>query len=208
MKTVRSNSKKGKYILIGLGVVALIGGTTYMVLQKMRQQKRSTFPDELMTNNSNPIPRLPAVRSTVSDNRSKNQFPIQKGSRGAFVKSIQKALIAKFGKGVLPKFGADGQWGSEMQTAMKRLKLPTSISAELFQKILTSGALQLSGLDGTENQLKTTRETTVWNQDGKKMTLPANTIIGAFVDAENDITQFQTLDNQLLFIKTNTISYV
>jgi hypothetical protein len=45
-------------------------------------------------------------------------FPLKQGSKNDCVKKLQQALIANLGAAVLPKYGADGTWGSETQKAM------------------------------------------------------------------------------------------
>lgn len=201
-------NKKGKYILIGLGVIALAGTAAFFYHQHRKKQNNLFAEDLISPDNSfePPVVSIPAKSSSGSSGSS-SDFPLKKGSRGPLVKNIQKALIARYGKSILPKFGADGHWGSEMQAALKKKGLPTIISESLFNKVLTSGAAsQLSGSSGP--QLTTIEATKVWNQEGDQIRVPAGTIIGEFVDAENDVTQFKTIDNRILFIDTNTISYV
>ncbi len=48
-------------------------------------------------------------------------FPLKKGSTGSCVQQLQRALIAYYGPSILPKYGADGNWGSETDGAMKAL---------------------------------------------------------------------------------------
>ncbi len=51
--------------------------------------------------------------STVTSTGS--SFPLKMGSNNIYVENLQNAIITKFGKSALPKFGADGDWGSETQ---------------------------------------------------------------------------------------------
>lgn len=198
-------SKRGKFILIGVGVLAIAGLGFYLFNRRQNQQSEN-LPEDFML----PSPPSEPVTSTSSgrtSSTSSSDFPLSKGSRGHLVKNIQRALIARFGESILPKYGADGHWGQEMESALKKKGLPTRITRDLFNRVLASGtASQLTGL--SEDQLKTIKHTRVWNEEGKSITVPAHTIIGEFVDAQNEVTQFRTLDNKLLFIKTNAISYV
>jgi hypothetical protein len=50
-----------------------------------------------------------------STNTPSTEFPLKKGSKGALVTRLQLAL----GKDKLPKFGADGDFGTETQNAVK-----------------------------------------------------------------------------------------
>ena len=63
-------------------------------------------------------------------------FPLKKGSKGETVRQLQQALIDKYGKGVLPKYGADGDFGSETQNALKKQGLPTVVSETTFNVII------------------------------------------------------------------------
>jgi hypothetical protein len=53
------------------------------------------------------------------------EFPLKKGSKGASVKRLQLAL----GKDKLPKFGADGDFGSETLNAVKNATGKTQIDS-------------------------------------------------------------------------------
>jgi hypothetical protein len=47
-------------------------------------------------------------------------FPLKRGSRGAKVEELQKAILI-YDKGLLPKFGADKDFGSETENAVKTI---------------------------------------------------------------------------------------
>jgi hypothetical protein len=71
--------------------------------------------------------------------RSRNDdFPLKKGSKGDVVRQMQQALIDKYGRSALPKYGADGDFGNETLTALKKNGLPTIVSESVFN-ILTQG---------------------------------------------------------------------
>jgi hypothetical protein len=80
----------------------------------------------ISSNNYNPPPTTKSV------------FPLKRGSKGLEVRQLQAALIATHGKSILPKYGADGDFGSEMAAALKKLKHPTTVSESLFH-VLTAG---------------------------------------------------------------------
>lgn len=48
-----------------------------------------------------------------------SSFPIKRGSWGPKVKALQAVFIAKYGKSILPKYGADGRFGEETENALK-----------------------------------------------------------------------------------------
>jgi hypothetical protein len=82
-------------------------------------------------------PRKPKV---VQDDKEENEsdFPLHKGSKGEKVTALQEALIAKHGKGIMPKYGADGYFGVELIMALRKLKLPVSIN-ETTYNVLVQG---------------------------------------------------------------------
>jgi hypothetical protein len=89
-------SKIVKYILIGAPLV--IGG--YLVMKYLKGNKGSS-----QSNN---------------DGGSNDKFPLQKGSNGDKVKELQNAIMVK-NANLLPKFGADGDFGSETEAAVVKL---------------------------------------------------------------------------------------
>lgn len=94
----------------------------------------------------NPLPALPTPSYSGGSGSSYNNagstasddFPLKKGSKGDNVRALQNALISKHGRSMLPKYGADGGFGSETAAALKKLKLPATVSETLFN-VLTQG---------------------------------------------------------------------
>ena len=211
----RSRSKgKIKYLLLGLGVVGIAAGTAYYFYNKNKQGSSSSLSDFISTNDqqntSVPIPTVTSHSREKQTAKNTGNFPIKEGSKGKLVKVIQLALIKKHGKEVLPKWGADGQWGKETTDALIANYYPTEIDRNTFIKFIGHGvaeSLSISGLHG-DDQLKTIRSSRIWNVAGQKLPIPKDTIIGEFVDAKDGVTTFQTIDNRTLFIATKDISYV
>lgn len=56
---------------------------------------------------------------------STSEFPLKKGSKGALVQRLQLAL----GSNKLPKFGADGDFGTETQNALKAATGKTQVAS-------------------------------------------------------------------------------
>lgn len=66
----------------------------------------------------------------------------------------------------------------------------------------------LSGLAGIyQDKLVTIKRTKVWGENGNSILVPAGTIIGEYLDANNGVTQVETLDGKQLFVKTAHIKY-
>ena len=65
----------------------------------------------------------------------------------------------------------------------------------------------LSGLSGRIDQLVTISSARVWDQSGQAITVPKATILGEYLDANDGVTEFETLDGRRLFVATKSISY-
>lgn len=52
---------------------------------------------------------------------------------------MQQALIGKYGSSILPKYGADGDFGSETLNALKKKGYPTIISESTFNVLVQGG---------------------------------------------------------------------
>ncbi|MBL4863040.1 MAG: hypothetical protein JKY09_08505 [Crocinitomicaceae bacterium] len=131
--------KKTKYILVGLGVVAVGAGAYVYYLQQQKKKRNATsdFNEAITSNNI----QLPAPTTSSSSGSSSSGFPLKKGSRGTLVTNLQNALIKKYGASILPKYGADGGFGSETHNALISKGLPTVITSEIFtQIVLGSGS--------------------------------------------------------------------
>lgn len=84
-----------------------------------------------------PVNIVPTRSSnTRTTTTTANGFPLKKGSKGTLVKDLQQALIAKYGASILPKYGADGDFGSETITALKKKGLPTSLDETNYYVIV------------------------------------------------------------------------
>jgi hypothetical protein len=139
--------------------------------------------------------------------KTKKDFPLKRGSRNMKVRQLQDALLATHGASILPRYGADGDFGSELANALKKLHYPSSITESLFH-VITNGSgsnnnslakqfvLALSAHDfiKTSSLLKTLKSktdySTVSNEfktyrvnGGVRQTL-VNACLNAFVDAK------------------------
>lgn len=93
------------------------------------------------------IPTKP-YQPTTGNSVEKDAFPLKKGSKGERVRILQQALINKNGSSILPRYGADGSFGSEVIAALKKLKLSSTVSETLYN-VLTqdSSGNSSSGFD-------------------------------------------------------------
>jgi hypothetical protein len=141
MKQTNNQKKPGlKKILIPIGVVATaVGG--FFGWRWWTSNKNQSLTDEI-ANESYSLPassasNVPTANSSNTSYRA-DHFPLKKGSKGERVKTLQRMLISKYGSGILPKYGADGDFGSEMQNALQSKGLPVTIDENAFNA-LTAG---------------------------------------------------------------------
>jgi hypothetical protein len=135
----QGKSNRKKIVLIGIGTLA-VGVAGYFGWQwwkKRKEEKMTTAFDEPSSppaENFLPVPKQPILQR-------KDDFPLKKGSRGERVKALQDIIIAKYGKALLPKYGADGDFGSELVAALKKLNLPESIDESTYQVLIKGNAI-------------------------------------------------------------------
>lgn len=126
-----AKNKNLRYFLIGIPV--LVAG--YIVYKTIRKNKLGgdtkdanapTDSSKTTSNNSGGV--TPQVAKV---------FPLKKGSKGTKVTELQNALLS-VNKNILPKFGADGDYGSETESAVNTiLKKKTVDSQDDIAKILS-----------------------------------------------------------------------
>ncbi len=92
------------------------------------------------TTSYNPVVPLPPADAVpnYSPSYTPSVFPLKLKSKGAYVTTIQLALIKKYGAKILPRNGANGDFGTELQSALISLNLPHVIYAIDYDNILTA----------------------------------------------------------------------
>jgi hypothetical protein len=310
--------RRTKFVLIGLGVVA-IGTGGYFLYKNLTKDKDSAtgdeFKDSLIEEAKTDYtpPAKPAKTTKGYKPKPANAtLPFKKYAKGTLVKDVQTALIKQYGGGILPKYGADGFYGTEMENALLSKGLPTTIDQSTYGKLikgnassdkkddpkdtkkpstpsisndsiadlLYSGVMQsniltvlrglwkiknithyikvnekfkdmringvrntiptalsnafpfdpnrkkyraqlyriglkwkenqwaLAGFEGQlNNRLITVQRTKVWDAKGNNIVVPSSTVVGAFIKAQNGLTEFETLEGRRLYINTNAIRY-
>ena len=107
-----------KWTLISLPI--LVGG--FLVYKQLGKRKGELAPEPTPTPEPSPTPK-PIQTQT---NTSAGTFPLKKGSKGASVRELQGYLLRIDSKS-LPKYGIDGDFGSETQAAVKKITGKTSV---------------------------------------------------------------------------------
>jgi hypothetical protein len=157
--TSGKKQQKKKIIVasVAVGAAGILGYFGWQYLKKRKDSRKIGDMDAVVKqiNTINtatpPVYNLPKPKTTtrpatVTSNTSADlsAFPLKKGSKGNNVRLLQEALIAKYGKSTLPKYGADGDFGTETANALKKAGLPASINESTFN-VLT----QATKIDGT-----------------------------------------------------------
>jgi hypothetical protein len=143
---------KGKKILIGLGITAASAIAGFFGWNYFAKKKLSISSDEVPQSNPDAAPAnyapaySPAYSPPSTTIKRTDDFPLKKGSRGERVKRIQELMLSKYGKTILPKYGADGDFGSEMQAALTKLGFKTEIDESTYNVITSASAPDYSTL--------------------------------------------------------------
>ena len=117
---------KNKYLpYIIFGVPLLIGAFFVYKYVKANKKGESAPPnhepnDNITTTNDGGGGGKPTISK---------YFPLKKGSKGAKVTETQKALL-NYDSGILPKFGADGDFGNETMNAVQKVLGKTTIDSQ------------------------------------------------------------------------------
>ena len=160
--TKKQHKKKIVLTTLAVSAAGILGYFGWQYFKKQKEKKSGNI-DEILKSKINPIepyhppivdtpvwtkPKIkprPKQKPVVVDipnyediPKASDGFPLKRGSKGDKVKALQEALIEKFGKTIMPHYGADGFFGAEMVAALKKLKLPASIS-ETTYNVLVQG---------------------------------------------------------------------
>jgi len=109
---------KNKYLpYIIFGVPLLIGA--FFVYKYVKANKKGESAPPNHEPNDDITPTKPTSGGGGKPTISK-YFPLKKGSKGAKVTETQKALLT-YDSGILPKFGADGDFGNETMSAVQKV---------------------------------------------------------------------------------------
>ena len=149
-KTSAKKQKKKKIIVttLAVGATGILGYFGWQYLKKKKQAKGEDI-NSLISKINEPIITQPILATTTKPKATtkkvtytqpvvqrNDDFPLKKGSKGETVKKLQEALITKYGKQILSKYGADGDFGSETTNALTKLGLPTTITESTFNVIV------------------------------------------------------------------------
>jgi peptidoglycan hydrolase-like protein with peptidoglycan-binding domain len=133
-------SRAKKVVLFGLGTLAL-GTLAFFGFKHFKKTKNENNDETDQTNDDldskttvqNPPRNKP--RTSLPSPGIGDAFPLRFGSKGDKVRLLQQALIRTYGAGILKKFGADGDFGSELQSALRTKGYGVPLSESEYNKI-------------------------------------------------------------------------
>jgi len=131
---MNSNTKK---IIAGFAVVVGVY-FIYTYFKKPKMDKR-TEPSPAPSPSPSPSPS------------SNDKYPLKKGSKGSNVTKIQKFILG-IDPTLLPKFGADGDFGTETEAAIEKLlgkKIVEASDYNTLQTMFNKKKASLSYMDTT-----------------------------------------------------------
>ena len=114
-----------KVVLFSLGTLVL-GTLTFFGIKHFKKTKNENTNEDNLENNTvldtqNDIQNNSThhTNPSVPDIHAPAAFPLKLGSKGDNVRKLQQALIRTYGATILKKFGADGGFGTELDSALK-----------------------------------------------------------------------------------------
>jgi len=119
-------------VVVSLSVLAIGGVAAYLYFQnkKKKTEEAANGGSNSVTTptNTGAIPIGKNTPTTPPPSISQD-FPLMRGAKNSSVKRLQEALIGYYGSSILPKYGADGDYGSELAAAVqKHFGRPDNIS--------------------------------------------------------------------------------
>jgi peptidoglycan hydrolase-like protein with peptidoglycan-binding domain len=182
--TTKQRKKRIVFTTLAVSAAGILGYFGWQYFKK-KKEKRANNIDEIVqptipiipttpildSDKNNGVKPKPTKRYNEEEEKPKitKEFPLKRGSKGEKVRALQQALLRKYSKSILPRYGADGDFGTELFTALKKLQLPTTITASAFNVIVAGEKLSN---DTTAQQL----QQAIINTDYKKVITLLKTI--------------------------------
>lgn len=143
---LRTQKERNRMLIAGLvvGLPTVFFGTKYAI-KKLKQKFKKAKND-----NTNQTPpdldiKIPVqssssnfTRPSLPASNAGNAFPLRLGAKGNNVLALQHALMRSYGPGIFPKFGADGQFGTELSDTLKSKGYHVPLPEEEFKKIVSA----------------------------------------------------------------------
>lgn len=135
-----NKGKAKKAVLFSLGTLAL-GALAFFGIKQFKKSKSENNDNSDQTT-SDVDTKIPVQSNTNNKPRASlptanagNAFPLRVRSKGDKVLELQQSLIRTYGSGIFPKYGADGQFGSELESFLRSKGYGIPLSEADFKKI-------------------------------------------------------------------------
>ena len=146
----KKKQKKKKILFIGLGtittgVLGFFGWQWWKDRSDAKKQQQQRTQSGTAPNSNTPSGGGNSYAPAQDTNRHRDSyappsgnsgFPLKKGSRGGKVKALQQALISRYGASILPRYGADGDFGNEVKAALAKEGLPSVIDESTYNALV------------------------------------------------------------------------
>ncbi len=153
---------------------------------------------------TSPAPK-PGAKAQGGNSKQAKPFPLKLGDKNSFVKNFQSGLIKKYGKSILPKFGADGSFGKELAAAIRKIQKLSVASAVRVSETLYKSIVGSKVLTGVEPSLIiTTTPTKVWKDPHTAVSVPVNMVLGEQICQRGNFTLFRS-DKLYFLVETTAI---
>jgi hypothetical protein len=110
------------YIIFGVPLA--IG--LYFIIKSLKNKKGQDAPNDLPNDSNSSVD--PTNNGGATPTVAK-YFPMKRGSKGAKVEELQNAILS-YDATLLPKYGADKDFGAETESAVKKLLGKTTIDSQ------------------------------------------------------------------------------
>lgn len=137
-----TKSKTKKTVLISLSALAL-GTLAFLGIKRFKKtnhdnnQTNPETEDKQTTDVAVQSGHVSVPRTRLPAAYAGDAFPLRLGSKGAKVKLLQQVLIRSYGASILPKYGADGWFGTELETALRSKGYAIPLKEAEYQKIIS-----------------------------------------------------------------------
>jgi peptidoglycan hydrolase-like protein with peptidoglycan-binding domain len=144
METVNAETTKNKKpAMLWLGFGTLVLGTLAFFGIKHFKKPKNENTNDNTTEKTNDLdsempvqdPAYHKPRAGLPSAGNDDAFPLRLHSKGDKVRSLQQALIQKYGAGILAKHGADGEFGTELNSALQSKGYGIPLQESDFLKI-------------------------------------------------------------------------
>lgn len=109
--------------LIWYSLPILVG--VFLIYKQFRKPKTSAIAPPPPP--FSPVGSGTSTGGSTGSSRANDNFPLKRGSKGENVRKLQQSML-KIDPNILPRFGADGDFGGETEAAVQKLIFKNEVS--------------------------------------------------------------------------------